>query len=424
MQERIWTVLLGIAAGVFLLCCAGCGQIPDGSEEDGSSSHALRIQEVEMDGLVSVETYCNEYDAEVQELKTNKESRITFYNCEFLPVPQLDQVRLLLLSNRGITPQEGIEVIEEWLLQIGLEGQIDMAMEVRDASGQLELNDNDPYPYCYPGVYEHMAELDSGRGFFVNTNQCYIQLGGNGIYSMSDGKITSFLRSEGSAAHDALGITEEETVLKGEITALGERTYDLPGGEMSISEGAEVVREFFLKGTPFPCAEGIDIGISKVRVFRLNDKYGYEYQPYRIYDSIPFAQIIDQAHITGGEFENINEDQKTAYVIDDSGVTAFTGYSEAEEVTVAGEYDRMIGIKKMVDILNKELGMNLSVNVEETGLVYCPVGDPDHDRLAKVCWMFDGVNEMNNHRIRIYADVITGELYLYEYEYYLEGQEE
>lgn len=387
--------IVWLFAGMILLCCGGCAK--------------------EQTSGVAVKDYASQYDSDIQELVSMETTGISFQDCEFQPFPQIDCVEILVCSDRNITAQEALDVMEDWLERIGLENQVDVETEIRDASAQLPRDESKDYPYNYPGVYEHLSELSSGQGFFINTDLCYLQMG-NGFMQMSDGKIGRYMGT-GKAVLDAFGANAEETVAAGTVDCLGEEEYELPGGRMSVREGAELTREYMLAGTPYPYGEGIDVGVSDVRVFRLKDKYGYEFHTYRIYHGVPFATARLGQRNGFEEDVQIDEETTDSYVIDSSGVTAFCGYREAEELTVMETHTHMLGIKEAVNRMEEQLAQNLTIRIENAGLVYCPIRYEEEDKnLAKVCWMFDGKNAMNGWRVRIYVDVVTGELYYYEYQ--------
>lgn len=409
-----------LIVGLILLCCDGCVQKIDNHIENGENSNVntFNVQNLEIEGQISVQEYSSQYDLEVQELVSMETTGISFQDCEFRPFPEIECVEILACSDRNITAQEAVDVMEDWLEQIGLEDQVDVKTEIRDASAQLPRDEGRDYPYDYPGVYEHFSKLSSGQGFFINTDQCYLQMG-NGFMQMSDGKIGRYMGSTGLAAFDAFGGNAEETVAEGSIDNLKGEEYELPGGRMSVQEGAEVTRRYLLAGTPYPYGEGIDVGVSDVRVFRLKDKYGYEFHTYRMFHGVPFATgRPGRINMFEADYQ-IEEEVNDSYVIDSSGVTAFSGYREAEELTVVETNTRMLGIKEAVNRMKEQLAQNLTIDVEHAGLVYCPIryGQTEDDKkLAKLCWMFDGRNIMNNWQVRIYVDVVTGELYYYEYQ--------
>lgn len=418
-----WSIynVIWLVAALILLNCGGCVQREEGIEgnrnEENRNIGMSNMHNMEMDGQILISEYSAQYDLDTQELTDMEETGISFQNCVFQPFPAISQVEVLARSDRNITVQEALDVMNDWLRDIGLEEQVDVKTEIRDASAQLPRDESKAYPYDYPGVYEHLSELNSGQGFFINTNQCYLQMG-NGFMQMSDGKIGRYMEDTGSAAFDAFGGNAEETVAEGSISALGEEEYELPGGRMSIREGAELTREYMLAGTPYPYGKNIDVAVSDVRVFQLKDTYGYEFHTYRIYQNIPFATTSPGYRNTFEADYQIDEEENASYVIDDSGVTAFCGYREAEELTVIETYSYMLGMKEAVKRMQEELSQNLRLHVEDAGLVYCPIrfGEGEDEKQARVCWMFDGKNTVNNWRVRVYVDVITGELYYYEYQ--------
>lgn len=344
---------------------------------------------------------------------------MSFAECEFGAMEETDDISVLRLMSGDISVEESWKVIEDWLKEIGMT-HFDMDKEVRDASGQYERDESKESPYDYPSVSEHYSDLKTGRGFFLNTNECYLQMGGDGIYSMSDGAITKYLQSDAFAAMDALGVNAETVVKSGKLKDLENEEWELLSGKVKVGDAANMTKEYFEKGTPYPCADGVQVDIPEVSVFSLKDKYGYAFTVRRKYKGIPFAYTAGGGRNYFEGYE-INEDMKTAYVVNNKNVSAFTGYSEAQTIELMGEpQDSFIGLKEAVSILNEKLAAQISVEVENVELVYCTIllGDSSYEEAEKIvlpCWAFDGTNLINDQGIRIYLDAFTGELYYYTY---------
>lgn len=262
-------------------------------------------------------------------------------------------------------------------------------------------------------MYEHLSELDSGVGAFIDTHTCQLQLAGDGMYSMSDGKITEYLESlgyESKASHDWAS-DDWEVVETGSLSELGEKKYRLLEEELTVQEGADLAIEYFQAGTPFPFEEGVTIDIPEATVFRLGDIYVYGYLVRRVYKGLPFAYGNSGGYYIDMSY-TMNKGGKDAYVIDDSGVTAFVGRNEAGILNTLVSVNDMISLKDTVDYLSKNLASYLKVQVEHAELAYVGVRLHDIDEeITFPCWQFSGTNLTKKENIWIYVDVLTGKIY-------------
>ena len=427
MRKKIIFMMMSM----FLLCgCSGQAVTGDDAhtentvsggdvERDNCSRFLESYEEKYYDDRVKVSEYKEAYKAETEDLKNYETEKLSFKSCDFGAMEAQDDISVLRLRPHSLSVEESWKVMEDWLKEIGMK-DFDMDKEVRDASGQFERDESNAYPYDYPSVREHYSDLKTGNGFFLNTNECYLQMGGDGIYSMSDGAITKYLKNDGFAAMDALGNNSETIVKEGKLKELEGETWELPSGKVSVGDAADAAKKYFEKGTPYPCADGVQVDIPKVSVFSLDNKYGYAFTVRRKYKGIPFAYTEGggRNYYEGGY--EICEDDKTAYVVDDKTVSAFTGYSEAQSLEPVGKaQDSIISLKEAVSILNEKLAMRINVDVSQAELSYCVVSNGDEaeekDTPVIPCWLFDGVNRNNEQGMRMYLDAFTGELYYYTY---------
>lgn len=384
--------------------------ISDTTEGDELIQYDFQFSE----NRINITEYQNRYENEIIEIKGSKFQNIIFQDCEIMPIEGIDTVGIYRLYSENMGVDETIEFIKGWLKNIGCD-DIDLEKELRDATGQYE-GSNEEYPYDYPAVFDHYPDFDSGRGFFLNTNRCYIQMGSGGIYSMSDGSITAFLNLDGFAAMDALGINQENIVDKGMVSQLSDNVWDLADGEMSIADAAEIVENYFEAGTPKENPDNISIDAPEVEVFILGDKYGYAFKVRRVYKGIPFAYAATGTRTYYGSDYEIIEDMKRAYVINHDRVSAFTGYSDAEQLEPLMEEETdIISLKDAIMMLDDFLAANVRLKVSKVGLVYCPHVDKSGNKVVYPCWQFQGINQTNNQLMRFYINVLTGEIYYYSY---------
>lgn len=358
-----------------------------------------------------------DFEEEVKQLKKSKEGKMNFRECIFQDMPNIEKIEVIQFAKDDITSDEGWAIIKDWLTDIGKIEDIDMQTEVRDASGVLSMETDKEYPYDYPNVFDNFKVLSSGRGFFLNTRECYIQLGEYGIYSMSDGTITKYLDAETLAAIDALGGNQENIIATYSSEEIEKINVELIDGNYSLNDASKLVKDYFEKGTPFSVEEGVSVDIPEIEIFSLNDKQGITFLLRRKYNDIPFAYCREgnRSYYESNYF--IQEDMKSAYVVNQKGVCAFTGYSEAEpfEVIGQGEY-KILSIKQAVACLNENLANELKLNMQKAELVYCPILFDSGEKIGVACWMFDAVNELNGQRMRLYVDVLSGDVHYYSYE--------
>lgn len=304
---------------------------------------------------VNLKEYHQQYQQDILEIKKSSYEKLDFAGCTFADLPDSDTVCVLDVENRGIGVEEGISLVKKW------------------------LKDTEKYPYNYPSVMENRKKLKSGDGFFINTKECYLQMGADGFYSVSDGSITKYLKQDGHAAADALGSNEENIVEEGSYEEMADKSYELLSGKISVAEAADMTRKFFMKGTPFAYSSSSSI-VPKSRYY-------------------------------------VVEDDKTAYVVNKDTVAAYTGDNEAQPFSVQREEKEILGLREAVSFLNDKLARELQMAVDHVELVYCRVAldEKNEKYVVYPCWEFDGKVQNNNNRLRVYLDVLTGELHLYAY---------
>lgn len=341
---------------------------------------------------VNLKEYHQQYQQDILEIKKSSYEKLDFAGCTFADLPDSDTVCVLDVENRGIGVEEGISLVKKW------------------------LKDTEKYPYNYPSVMENRKKLKSGDGFFINTKECYLQMGADGFYSVSDGSITKYLKQDGHAAADALGSNEENIVEEGSYEEMEDKSYELLSGKISVAEAADMTRKFFMKGTPFESEKNVSCDIPYVSVFSMGDKYGYAFTMRRTYQNIPFAYSSSSSIVPKSRYYVV-EDDKTAYVVNKDTVAAYTGDNEAQPFSVQREEKEILGLREAVSFLNDKLARELQMAVDHVELVYCRVAldEKNEKYVVYPCWEFDGKVQNNNNRLRVYLDVLTGELHLYAY---------
>ena len=288
-----------------------------------------------------------------------------------------------------------------------------MEKEVRIVTPEVEWDETQEFPYSYPALCEHM-DLSSGGGAFITTTDCHMQISYDGAYSMSDGKMNQYLQDTRLASKGALGAYSDNVVAEGAVSQLADESWPLISGELTVGEGAELVKSYFEAGTPFPLQEGVALEVPEVRVFTLGDVYGYDYFIQRIYKGIPIA-YRDYGTFSEPTYGIPNEDVKNAYVVDTEGVSAYCGKNASAVLTELYSDHLMLGLSRAVQMMSENIAPQVNIDVKEAGLEYVPVTFSLETGSITLfpCWRFSGTNLVKGEEMVIYADVLTGELYYY-----------
>ena len=363
-----------------------------------------------IDERKSIEEVSQSYLEEVESVKNAEYKNFSFDACEFTEFPKFESLHVMMETDHGITTEESWNTIEEWLESIGKRDLVDMEKEVRIVASEIPWDESKEFPYSYPALYEHM-DLSDGAGAFVTTKECHMQISYDGVYSMSDGKMNAYLKDDALAHGGALGDYSWNIVEEGNVSELFEKSYPLIFGELTIGEGAELVKQYFEAGTPFALEEGVELSVPEVSVFTLGDVYGYDYKVQRVYKGVPIAftgyytYFPGRTGIPGGDI-------KHAYVVDDEGVSAYAGNNASAVLTELYSDVEMIGFEQAVTLLSEKMAGRISSEIDKAGLVYAKVSfDEGLSHVLFPCWGFSGKNLTKNEAIDVYVDVFTGDIY-------------
>ena len=147
-------------------------------------------------------------------------------------------------------------MIEQWLEDVGKRDLVDMEKEVRIATPELECDDTKEFPYFYPALAEHM-DLKNAAGAFLSTEDCKYRV----CFSMSMGKIKNYLgKNQELADKDLNGEYTSDVVESGTLEELGDQSYPLISGELTIQEGADLLLDYFQHGTVMELPDGVPAG--------------------------------------------------------------------------------------------------------------------------------------------------------------------
>lgn len=416
MKKKI-TIFNFIISAILVFTVTACGQKSEENKNTSVSTNGSDMlfstdayEKKLLPDRSSIKECADTYEQDINEILAQDKGKFDFSNCDFADFPDVTSLKVMLEEKHGITVEEAEKTLSDWVTSIGKQTVVDMKSDVYyipdniNETGELSL------------FYEDKKKLENGEGCLIDIPECYINLLGDGIYSASDGKIREYMGYEDAASYDAFGDHAEDTVESGKVSELAQKEYTLISGNLSVEQGAELVKDYFSAGTPFPCENGVTVDVPEVRIFRLGDVYGYDYTVRRKYENVPFA-YMDTGHYRFYVDYLSDADSKHAYVVDDTGITAFCGYNEARKLTELISDDSMISFKQMLEFLRSGLASRLNINVERAGLVYFPVklqGSAEKEEVIVLpCWEVFGVNEIKNEKIWIYVDVFTGEIYYY-----------
>lgn len=390
------------------------GTIVSSTKDEADSSQSETVPIVSTYPRVGLSGYFSEYSKSVQTVSGKEYKTMDFSRCEFGNVPETKEVGIYKVKDLDITPEESLATIEAWLSSEHIEN-VDLKTELRDASGQYSSNDNAKYPYNYPAVFSYSSNFETGNGFFIDTPDCHIQMGGYNIYSMSNGVITHYISPGELAHHDAMGVYSETVVEKGTVADLKDKSYQLLNGEVRIGDAADAVKKYFENGTPLTGPEGMTIDVPYVSVFSIGDIYGYNFNVRRVYNGVPFL-YGDYGTFQAPETYQIEWDIKNAYTIDGN-VDAYAGFTqgfEFEELT--GSQTQIISLETATDILEEFLAKQMKIEVYDVSFMYVTIEEVSTmNRTVYPCWVYTGHNNSDGRNIRCAVDSINGEVFYYTY---------
>lgn len=400
------------------LTCIGCGNtnsaesVSDESLADETSSTSS--------GWVNVDQYeahlqenripisdCKElYSQEIQQIM---EKYPSFSSCTFYDFPDTEDVSVLVHSDSDFSTQEAWDYIKQWLIDIGKYDRVDMNKDVHIVTSELDWDPTQESPDCYPILSEHM-DLRSGSGALLSNHDMHIVL----TYSMNDGKMNEYLGLDDSAENGALGDYSEDIIDSGSLSAMADTSYPLINGTLTIGEGADLVKDYFKTKTILPPYEGVENDTPEVQIFRLGDVYGYAYTMRRLYNNIPFAYTHSDMDVqfTGAYYPY--EDIKVAYVVDDTGVSAYYGYDASTILSPVYTDTQILSLSQAVELLSENLASRMNVEFNEAGLEYMTYfTEEDPTSISFPCWMFYATNNTKGEKLIISVDALTGYVYYY-----------
>lgn len=361
---------------------------------------------------VSISDAREGYAEEEQQIRNTEYENISFSNAEFEIFPECEEVSLLWQQTLVMTPQESWNYIEKQLEEIGKLDQVDMEKEVRVVTPELEWDDTKDAPYCYPALAEHMDDITDAGGACVDVKDCYVMAAGK----LADGKITAYLGADEHAEKEVYYDSYAKDVeTSGSLSELGDRSWPLISGEITVRQGADLVMDYFDGSGLTQPAEGVSLEVANVEVFHLKDVFGYYYQLRRIYNGLPVAFSKDASYQPLDTSYLAMEDCKDVFVADDTGVCAFSGTSERDTLTELYTDEKILGAADAAELLSGKLASGVRMDVENVSLVYEPLVEisEDADMALFPCWRFAGENLVKDEELMVCVDAFTGDIYCY-----------
>lgn len=349
---------------------------------------------------------------EEQQIRNTEYENISFSNAEFEIFPECEEVSLLWQQTLVMTPQESWNYIEKQLEEIGKLDQVDMEKEVRVVTPELEWDDTKDAPYCYPALAEHMDDITDAGGAYVDVKDCYVMAAGR----LADGKITAYLGADEHAEKEVYYDSYAKDVeTSGSLSELGDRSWPLISGEITVRQGADLVMDYFDGSGLTQPAEGVSLEVANVEVFHLKEVFGYYYQLRRIYNGLPVAFSKDASYQPLDTSYLAMEDCKDVFVADDTGVCAFSGTSERDTLTELYTDEKILGAADAAELLSGKLASGVRMDVENVSLVYEPLVEisEDADMALFPCWRFAGENLVKDEELMVCVDAFTGDIYCY-----------
>ena len=129
------TLLGGLTVGLLLLLfvLSGCGNTKSQQEDKNQQSQSAEAEtkkinfseekylEKIVDNRIDITEYPNHYEQEIQEIQNLSYPNIYFTeDCTFDPFPEeLSRLSVFYTTAHGMSVQEGVETLENWLVSIG-----------------------------------------------------------------------------------------------------------------------------------------------------------------------------------------------------------------------------------------------------------------------------------------------------------------
>lgn len=382
---------------------------------------------------IPIQEYAANYSADAETLSGTDYKQLHFGDAIFEEFPETDHLDVLSAETDEISVEDTLAITKDWLYEIGKEEEVKLESELAFNNNNhpyLELEEDETLLEIEPGIewplfYDYLSQLKYGTGAFIDRTDCYMQITEDGISTMSDGKVSDYLNSKGISSRAGTIVSSEPPgtkVMTGSVKDLGSSVYPLLDGEMSVSEGMQMV-ENYLSISPWQVRqlsqEGISFKADKVEIYHLEDVYYYKYYVQRLRDNVPVAcMAYGQFECYGGYM--FAGDSGEAYVADSGNVTAYYGINGEEMIPLISE-NSLLGAADAAEILSEILASQINVSVDSVGLKYLPIqplefnNETVSEKLFLPCWNFSGRNRAKGEQIELFVDALTGDVYYYTF---------
>ena len=331
-------------------------------------------------------------------------------------------------STEEISVEDTITEIKHWLKSIEKENVVNLKAdlgvdlwgsegELRDGEASIHLNDWD-----VPLFYNRIDDLTSGEGAVIWRPDCYMGMGQTGMTQMSDGKVSAYLREHGfpdNMAGDIISMDGVgDLIASGSVEELSASSFSLLDRDLSVKEGAEIAEKYYAAMGALKHPEGIQYKATAVEIYQLGDVHLYRYHVQRTYHNIPIT-MSESGHYQFYSGYALANEKTYAYVADSKSVTAFSGTPYNEDLDPLLSEDSLISLADATDILDDSLASQINATIDSVSLTYLPltfqISEDTFETIMFPCWKFDGTNRTKDEQVKLYVDVLTGDVYYYGY---------
>ncbi len=407
---------------------------------ESSSSDRYSFSEEEYVGnLLSyrkpIDEVREQYEADCEKLRNLEQSNYKFGNCDFKEMKDFTGVTVLKSDeeSESISIEDSLDIFRKELKRTGRDKEIkleDYVIEtinhdIKEEECVGEFGDAELG--WYPLVFKHLDKIKSGSNFaIVDTKNFHLQMVSTGILSFSDGKINEYTGySMRDAFHEMLTGDYAELVSKpGEsLNDYKDMSYELLDGKISVSDAADMTRNFFVNESPLLPSENVDVEICDFELYKVKDSFMYRFWLRRKYEGVPFAYHIKMGRKRYNDVQ-FRTDYKFAMTITGKEVNYYYGPPEHQKFEPLIERQtKVLSLEDAFHELEAKMGENLKCNISKVEFVYAQTHreffkDKNNDLLPEQiinivypCWEFTGYSM--GDKLFCYVDALTGDVYYY-----------
>ena len=394
--------------------------IPKKFKEAEYSRHFLENRQ-------DIKTVRETYSEKISELKKNGINSMDFSECEFVPLPDFENVCTYYLHDGEGSQEKSWNCIEYWLKKMGIYDKVNMDKEVLNES-RPAMKDEEIGGIGKPlakNDYDFVTGKWNGTGgdafYYLNDNYGYVMVVGGTVRILSYGKVADYYCSktgdEPARSVDPYSLLGGELVEKGSYEELKNRKYELFDGDMSVEDSVKAIDEFFDFNN-----SRVGYEIYLVEVFKIIDKYVYRFHIRRTFDNIPFTWGIMGQRTDYGDTSLYSAwgDYIIAVVCDKEGLDAYYGVSDKQKFEgIIPVQSKIIDVADASEKIKSEISKEYKCKVKKVELTYLTYelvpGNSAKGDILVPAWEFIGENLIDDNNINIYVDALTGDVCFYEY---------